>query len=125
MEWDVDFYEKENGEVPVGEFLSSLTFKDRAKVLRSIQLLEEFGIELKGPHCDHLGDGIYELRAKVSSNIQRVLYFHYENGRFILTHGFTKKTQKTPPREIDLAKKYRADFLKRKKEEKENKQDES
>lgn len=113
MNWDVEFYEKENGEVPVDEFLDSLSAKDEAKVMRTIQLLEELGIHIRGPHCDYLGDNIYELRTKISSNIYRVLYFHHENNKFVLTHGFTKKTQKTPPREIRLAKSYRDDYLKR------------
>lgn len=112
MEWEVDFYTKENGEVPVEEFLDSLSDKEEAKVLRTIQLLEEFGIALKGPHCDYLGDGIYELRTKISTNIFRVLYFHFENGKFVLTHGFTKKTQKTPPREKKMAISYRDEYLK-------------
>ena len=61
-----------------------------------------------------IGDGIFEIRAKQSSNITRVLYFFYIGKRIVLTNGFIKKTQKTPPEEIALAKKYRADYLERK-----------
>ena len=53
---------------------------------------------------------IYEIRSKVSSNIQRALYFHVKNNQYIITHGFTKKTQKTPKREIIHAKQIRREF---------------
>lgn len=61
-----------------------------------------------------LSEGIFELRAEVGSDITRVLYFFYVERHIILTNGFIKKTQKTPPKEIERAKKYRADYLRRK-----------
>lgn len=109
--WETIPYIKTNKEVPVIEFLDSLTPKQKAKVLRSIELLEEFGLDLKWPHKDHLGDGIYELRIQLSSNIFRVTLFHFQDDKIVLLHGFQKKTQKTPPREIEKARKYRADHL--------------
>lgn len=79
-------------------------------------LLETFGNQLREPHSKPLGDGIYEIRAKVASDITRVLYFFVVNKKIILTNGFVKKTQKTPDNEIALAKKYRKDYLERNKE---------
>jgi phage-related protein len=61
-----------------------------------------------------VGDGIFELRSKVGSDISRVMYFFVIGEKIILTNGFIKKTQKTPPREIELAKKYRNNYLDRK-----------
>ena len=58
-----------------------------------------------------LQDGIFELRVQETGNIYRVLYFFYIGKRIILTHGFVKKTQKTPPNEIKRAKQYRENFL--------------
>ena len=58
-------------------------------------------------------DGIFELRCKVGSNITRVLYFFYYQGKIILTNGFVKKVQKTPRKEISIAKTYRADYVER------------
>ena len=55
-----------------------------------------------------------ELRVKVGSDISRVMYFFVIGKKAILTNGFIKKTQKTPKEEIELAKRYRADFLRRK-----------
>ena len=55
-----------------------------------------------------------ELRAKVGSDISRVLYFFVIGHKVVLTNGFIKKTQKTPKSEIKRAKRYRADYLRRK-----------
>lgn len=107
---NVDFYYKSNGECPVQEYLDSLSPKLRAKTLRTIMLLEEFGLELRMPYSESLGDGIFELRSIVGSDITRVLYFFVENNTAILTNGFTKKSQKTPIREIKKAKIYRSDY---------------
>lgn len=76
-----------------------------------IDILEQYGNQLREPYSKSLDDGIFELRAKVGSDIPRVLYFFYYEGRIILTNGFVKKTQKTPQNEIALSKKYRRDFL--------------
>lgn len=111
-EFKAEFYERED-EIPVKEFLDSLDNKMRAKFLMEIKLLEEKGNQLREPYSKPLGDGIFELRAKVGTDISRVLYFFYHQGRIILTHGFVKKSQKTPPSEIEKAKRYRKDFMER------------
>ena len=112
--FEVEFYEKENDEQPAKEFLLSLDVKMRAKMVNTIAILSDNGYELREPYSKHLLEGIFELRAKVGSDITRVLYFFYADKHIILTNGFIKKTQKTPAVEIDKAKKYRADYLKRK-----------
>lgn len=109
----VEFYETENGNIPVEEFLKMLDVKMRAKLLGIIKILQEKGNRLREPYSKHLDDGIFELRGKVGSDISRVLYFFYYNKKIILTNGFIKKTQKTPKNEIDKAKKYRSDYLER------------
>lgn len=65
------------------------------------------------PYSDHLVDEIFEIRAKVGSDLARVLYFFVIGKKIVLTNGFIKKTQKTPKNEIELAKKYRNDFSNR------------
>ena len=114
--FDVEYYEKEDGTFPAEEFLLSLEPKMQAKMFREIELLEEYGNQLREPHSKMLDDGIFEIRAKVSSDITRILYFFVVNKKIILTNGFVKKTQKTPSSEIELAKKYRKDYLNRNKE---------
>lgn len=84
-----------------------------AKMVGLMEILEEKGTMLREPYSSPLEDGIFELRAVQGSNISRALFFFFIEGRIIITHGFVKKTQKTPRAQIELAKKYRADFLKR------------
>lgn len=118
MKFTVEFYETTDGESPIADFLNSLDEKMRAKVVGLMEILEEKGTSLRLPYSEHLDDGIFELRCKLGSNITRSLYFFYANGRIIFTNGFVKKTQKTPNKIIELAKKYRLDFLKREDEKK-------
>lgn len=110
---EIKFYEDTVGRVPVIEFLDSLDIKMRQKMLRSIQALQDMGISLRMPLSKSLDDGIFELRAKTGTNISRVMYFFVVGDRAVLTHGFIKKTQKTPPREIEHAKKIRDDYIER------------
>jgi phage-related protein len=58
----------------------------------------------------HLEDGIYEIRIEVGSNIYRIFAFFDDNKLVILLHGFQKKTQKTPRKELERAKKLRKDY---------------
>ncbi|MBP5623255.1 MAG: type II toxin-antitoxin system RelE/ParE family toxin [Lachnospiraceae bacterium] len=110
---DVNYYTFEDGTNPIDPFLDSLDVKMRAKVFRTIGLLEEFGINLRMPHSEYLEDGIFELRIKQGSNIERILYFFFTNNQAILTNGFTKKQAKTPPGELRLAKDRKKDYERR------------
>lgn len=114
QEFEVVFYELPNGKEPAKEFLEGLDLKMQAKMLRTIALLQENGTALREPYSKPLDDGIMELRAKVGSDISRVLYFFFVGRKIILTNGFIKKTQKTPPGEIEKAKAYRKDYMSRK-----------
>lgn len=109
----IEFYERENGEIPVEEFLLSLDKKMRAKILGIMGILQEKGNQLREPYSKHLKDDIFEIRGKVGTDISRVLYFFYYEGKIIFTNGFVKKTQKTPEAEIEKAKGYRNNYLKR------------
>ena len=113
--FEVEFYQNSKGKEPVQEFLLSLDSKMRAKMLGMISLLQEYGNDLREPYSKYLSDGIFELRAKQGSDISRVLYFFCIGQTIILTNGFIKKTQKTPQAEIDRAKRYRAEYLRREK----------
>lgn len=82
----------------------------QAKLFMMLEFLEEKGPALREPYSKSLEDGIFEIRAKHGSDITRVLYFFVVGRKVILTNGFVKKTQKTPKREIERAKRYRADY---------------
>jgi phage-related protein len=113
MKWKTIAYKKKSGKSPMVDYLLSLDAKQRSKVARAVLLLEEFGLGWGEPDVKHLEDGIYELRIRLSNNQFRVLMFHFVKNKIVLTHGFTKKEQKTSKKEIEKAKKYRVDFLNR------------
>lgn len=116
--YEIIFYDKADGTEPAREFLLSLDVKMRAKMLRTIELLQTNGSELREPYSKPLGDSIFELRAKVGTDISRVLYFFIVGRKVILTNGFIKKTQKTPSAEIEKARRYRSEYISRKDEQK-------
>jgi phage-related protein len=111
--YEIIFYDSEDGKCPVQEFLDSLEPKLLAKTLRTIDLLEHNGSQLREPYSKMLEDGIFELRTKQSSDITRVLYFFFVGRKIVLTNGFVKKSQKTPKAEKELARKYKADYERR------------
>lgn len=74
-------YEKENGTVPVEEFLDSVNPKMRAKIYGLLKILQEKGNEIREPYSKHLESGIFELRCKFGGDITRVLYFFYYDGK--------------------------------------------
>ena len=89
---DVDYYKFEDGTNPIDPYLDGLDPKMRAKVLRAIGLLEEFGTALRMPHSEHLGDGIFELRVKQGSDIERVSLFLLYERQGYLNKWFHKET---------------------------------
>ncbi len=109
----VVFYETEDKKNPIADFLDSLNPKMSAKIIGLMELLEEKGTALREPYSAPLGDGLFELRCKVGSDITRTLYFFYYGGKIVFTNGFVKKTQKTPKGEIKLAKERREDWIRR------------
>ena len=93
-------------------FVQKLAVKMRAKVLRTIGLLEQFGSKLPAPHAKVLKNcgGLRELRIKQGSDIVRLFYFHHKGKTYVVTSGYVKKTQKTNPREIRRAMRLMNEF---------------
>jgi phage-related protein len=112
-DWSIEFYALENDESPLADWYTAQSTKVQAKFLRTFELLEDLGIEIGMPHVKPLGDKLYEVRVRVDRNNFRVIYFAYTDRRFILLHGFQKKSQKTPTKELETAQKYMKDFLER------------
>ena len=108
----VEYFKASNGSEPAKNFIDSLPPKLQAKTLRAIGLLEEFGIATREPVSKFLQDGIFELRVSVGSDTSRVLYFFYVGDKAVLTHGFVKKTRRTPSSELERARIYREEYLK-------------
>ena len=112
----VNFFKERDGSKPVGQFIKQLDLKMKAKVVSDLSILEEYGNLAQKPLSEELEDGIFELRTVRGSNIIRILYFFDKDKIIIATNGFVKKQQKTPRKEIELAKKRRADYYSRKEE---------
>ena len=110
-DWSVEFYSDRDNSSPVLDWYETLDDKTKAKLIWTFQLLETNGIEVGMPYIKPLEGKLYEVRAEVNRNAIRVIYFLYTDRRFILLHGFHKKTQKTPKKELEKAKKYLQDFL--------------
>lgn len=110
---NIVFYEKEDGTAPAADFIRSLDKPMYAKTLHTLELLKAYGHMLRAPYSKDLGNGIMELRVSAGNNISWLLYFFVIGNTAIITNGFIKKTQQTPPREINLAKTYRADYQRR------------
>ncbi len=110
-QWQVEFYQFPNGNSPVFDWFNEQNAKVQAKFARIFELLEEHGTSVGKPYVAPLEDKLYEIRVEQDTNIYRIIYFAYTGKRFILIHGFQKKTQKTPKKEINLAKQRMKAFL--------------
>jgi phage-related protein len=111
--WEIEYFETANGRRPVQEFVDSLDRRSKAKIARTLDLLEEFGVNLRMPYAKHVEGDMWELRTRVGSNQYRIIYFLYTGGAFILLHGFMKKSGQIPQRDLRTARDRRAEFLKR------------
>ena len=72
----------------------------------------EHGSNLGLPHTDALGGGLFELRLKGAEGIARVMYCLMIERQILVLHVFVKKTQKTPPRELRIARQRMKEFKK-------------
>lgn len=102
--WSVIFYVEENGRQPVREFLERLDIRTQARFDWSIEQLRERHTQARDPLVRHLEGPIWELRRESDGNIYRLLSAFLPGRRILFPHGFQKKTQKTPRREIETAR---------------------
>ncbi len=99
----VIYYTTSKGENPVEIFLESLQKQQKAKIFRIFQYIEFYGLSSVLPHVKKLtGTPLWEIRILGQDNI-RILYIGFRQDSVLLLHGFIKKKQKTPLREINLA----------------------
>jgi phage-related protein len=101
----IKFYRDDDGSVPVLDWLTDLAVRNRKaydKCVYLLDLLGEFGSELRRPRADFLRDGVYELRTKVGNVNYRLLYGFVGKDVALLTAGLTKE-KKVPDKEIDRA----------------------
>lgn len=99
----VIYYTTAQGENPVSDFLDSLSQLQQAKILRVLTYMKEYGISSVLPHVKKLtGTLLWEIRILGKDNI-RVLYVMPTRQEVLVLHGFIKKKQKTPLKEITIA----------------------
>ena len=111
--WSIEYYESTTGKRPVEEFIDALDAKSRARISRTLDMLEEFGINLGMPYAKHLQKQLWELRIRHSKNRYRIIYFLHTGKTFVLLHGFAKKTGPVPRTDIETAEKRRDDYASR------------
>ena len=116
--YDIIFYDDERGREPVREYIEqlkerSITNKDARinlrKIVTYLDALERYGTRMGAPVTKHLEGEIWELRPLAN----RILYAYFKDNKFILLHHFIKKTQKTPKREIEQAKRNLESYIER------------
>ena len=98
-----------SGSEPVREWIRSLAPGEKQKVGKSIRLIE-LGWPIGMPVCRSLGDGIFEVRVNLDKRIGRVL-FCIAAGEMWLLHAFIKTTQKTPVRDLHIARQRKNELL--------------
>jgi phage-related protein len=99
MNWKIEYYNSE-AEKRILALPSGLL----ARYLRLADLMIEFGPNLGMPHTRYFGDGLIELRVKGKEGIARVFFCTLIGKRIVILHLFIKKTNKTPIKEIHIAK---------------------
>lgn len=114
--YDIEIYEDKKGRSEIKEYIKALSEKKGKdnniklnKIISYIRILSEKGLSIGEPFVKHIEDNIWELRPLRD----RILFAYWNNNKFILLNIFVKKTQKTPRREIEKAKRLMEDYKKR------------
>jgi phage-related protein len=111
-EFTIEYVELANGRMPAREFVDSLDDKAAARIDAFIERLRIYGNRMQGKFVKKLTDDIFELRVKQFDRIFRVLFFYQPGMLIVITSGFQKKTQETPPGEIARAEQFRKLWVK-------------
>ena len=98
MKWTIDFYEG------VEDNILNMPVKLQARMLRLFELMENHGANLGAPHTAPMGEGLFEVRAKAKEGIARALFCYMKGEHIYILHSFIKKTNKTPKKELGLAR---------------------
>lgn len=102
-DWKINYYQTSSGRFPVKEFIDNLPKIPQSRIYNTLELLAEFGVNLRAPHTKKVSETpLWELRILGESST-RIFYIAWKNKEFLLLHGFTKKTEKTPKKEIKTA----------------------
>jgi len=100
MKWKITYYSQD-----VFDELVRWPSKLSAKYLRYADLIEEFGPHINNRITKALGDGLFEIRVKAQEGIGRAFFCYQMKNEIIILHSIIKKSQKTPKKDLSLAKK--------------------
>lgn len=95
--WNINYHRLVKDEI------KSLSIKLLARYYALIDRMKELGPDLGMPHTKALGSGLFEIRLKAEEGIARVVYCVMVNKQIWILHSFTKKTQKIPAKELNIA----------------------
>jgi phage-related protein len=84
--------------------IASLPLEMRARYAAYTERMKQFGANLGMPHTRAMGGGLFELRLKGADGIARVFYCVVHEQRIVMLHSFIKKTQATPKRDLEIAR---------------------
>lgn len=98
MAWKISFYSG------VEDQILDMPAKLQARMLKLLELIEKHGANLGAPHTEPMGDGLFEIRAKALEGIGRGLFCYLKGKHIHVLHAFVKKSQKTPTKELALAR---------------------
>ena len=100
MTWKVTFFNLKVKE-------ETLNFPDGilANLLHILEIIEKFGPNVGKPYTASMGQGLFEIRARGKEGIGRSMFCTLKGKEIIILNSFIKKTQKTPKKEIDIARK--------------------
>ena len=113
--WKIIYYISPAGDNPVSNFLDTLESNSQSKLLRILHNIQEYGLVSAIPHIKKLsGSPFWEIRILGKNNI-RVIYVVPAKFKILVLHGFKKKTQKTPPKELKTATRRYQEYLLRSK----------
>lgn len=116
--FDIIFYRDKAGKSEIVDYLDELKEKslidksariNREKILAYMKALSEYGTRIGKPIVKHIDGNLWELRPL--SN--RIFFFYWKDNKFVMVHHFIKKSQKTPKKEIEQARRNMKDYIER------------
>lgn len=105
MTWTITYYNDS-----VQEEILAMPAGFLGRYLRYVDRMEVYGPDLGMPHTRAMGEGLFELRLKSTEGIARVFYCTMVGRKIVILHQFIKKTDKTPPRELETARRRMEEF---------------
>jgi len=99
MRYSIHYYS-----IEVQEEIMNLPDTLQARYIGLTQRMIEYGPHLGLPHTEAFGSGLFELRLKGAEGIARVFFCTMVKQEIVMLHSFIKKTQKTPQKELNIAR---------------------